>query len=176
MKFASISTLLISSSFASLAGAQTVDCSKAAAAPASWGTPSNPMDPSTYSEAYCAEVASAISVCDGTGDAMDKSTADTFKAFSGMCDSSSCDYKYSTALVCLAAIGTTENVDSCCTDNGVAAACEGVTTYMNTPCEGACPWDTIETSCDALSAGGATTAISGLAMAAAGAAILNNVL
>jgi hypothetical protein len=135
------------------------------------------MDPSTYSEAYCTSVASAISTCDGTGDPVDKLSADTFKAFSGMCDSSSCDYKYSTALLCLAAIGTTETVDSCCTDNGVAAACDGVTTYMNQPCAGgACPWDTIETSCDALSAGGATTAISGLAMAAAGAAILNNVL
>ena len=60
--------------------------------------------------------------------------------------------------------------------NGVAAACDGVTTYMNMGCAGACPWDTIETSCDAFDAGGATTAVSGLVIAAAGAAILNNVL
>ncbi|GMI41186.1 hypothetical protein TrCOL_g2743 [Triparma columacea] len=146
MKFASISTLLISSSFASLAGAQTADC-------------------------------------------MTASTADTYKAFSGMCDSNSCDYKYSTSMMCIALLflvdmedtPTMEMVDACCTDNGVAAACDGVTTYMNLPCEGGvCPFDAIDASCAgfeaSLDGGGATTAISGLAMAAAGAAILNNVL
>ena len=118
----------------------------------------------------------------------DQDVADLYKGYSTMCDSNSCEYKFSTALICLAALGdspTTENLDACCADNGVATACNGQTTYMNQGaygnggvCDGGvCIWKEVDNSCTSYAAtldgGGATTAVAGLAIAAAGAAILN---
>mmetsp|Transcript_3127 Transcript_3127/g.5861 ORF Transcript_3127/g.5861 Transcript_3127/m.5861 type:complete len:202 (+) Transcript_3127:52-657(+) len=199
MKFAI--TLLISSSFASLAGAFTTECAtKVAQITITW--PSDLSDPSTYHDDFCFyQIPTLVTACDGTGDTDDQSTADTYKAYQGMCDDSStngiggtgggCDKKYANAVKCIEALGdspTMENVNACCADGvgtlygQMKAACSGQTTFLGQTCsyEGhTCVWigEDIETSCTAwtaaLDGGGATTAVSGLAIAAAGAAILN---
>ena len=88
MKFAI--TLLISSSFASLAGAITTECAAAVVETADINWPSDLSDPSTYQDDFCFyQIPTLVTACDGTGDTDDQSTADTYKAFQGMCDDSS---------------------------------------------------------------------------------------
>ena len=165
--------------------------------------PSDYADPSTYDEGFCLfQIPTILKACDGTGDTDDQKTADYYKAFEGMCDDGDgggCDKKYANAKKCTDALGdaaalgdspTADDIDACCAGpddvttlyGKMKAACSEQTTFVGQDCsyEGhTCLWigEDVEESCDywlaSLNGGGATTAVSGLAIAAAGVAILN---
>jgi hypothetical protein len=189
MKFAI--TLLISSSFASLAGAITTECAAAVVETQHVNWPSDLSDPSTYQDDFCWTLVSwVVTNCDGTGDTEDQSHADTYKPYNAMCDPDGCDRKFALVKKCTdplenLASPTIEDVDACCAD-GVGtlygemyATCRSAGTTFLGQDTGAVEWigEDIETYCTLMNAdlngGGATTAVSGLAIAAAGAAILN---
>jgi len=116
--------------------------------------PTNPANPADYSDAYCTAVTATYTSCNG-GSTSEQSLADVLAGITPMCDSTTCDYKYSTIVLCIADMGTTytqAGLDACCgADSSLVTAlntaCDGQTTLYGTE-QGANFYSAAETTCN----------------------------